>query len=134
MYRFLSAAKQIASPPCPRRLTEASATGEPAWPFFLRLAPRQPDRKPQTPSDLVGATGFEPVTPCLSDATEPSPDVAQRRPVSISVGSPFGSPELSLAELIGGTGLREDACGYAIRHDHRMRPIRHGATAQEQPD
>jgi hypothetical protein len=30
-----------------------------------RLAPRRPARRPQDPSDLVGATGFEPVTPRL---------------------------------------------------------------------
>jgi hypothetical protein len=43
-------------------------------------------REPRISSDLVGATGFEPVT----------------LPVWL------GLPEISLAELIGGTGLRED--------------------------
>ena len=37
-------------------------------------------------------------------------------------------PEISLAELIGDTGLREDACRYAMRHHHCMRAIHRGAT------
>ena len=64
MYRSLSAAKHIASLPCPRRLTEVSATVEPAWPFALRLARRRPALHTLRPG-LVGATGFEPVIPRL---------------------------------------------------------------------
>src|ERR1039457_4293919 len=34
-------------------------------PLAPRLAPRRPHSETETPSDLVGATGFEPVTPRL---------------------------------------------------------------------
>jgi len=42
----------MASSPCPRRLTEASAMGATVTPLAPRLAPRRPAKGPHIPSDL----------------------------------------------------------------------------------
>jgi hypothetical protein len=68
-----------------------------------------PATKPEpTWENLVGATGFEPVT----------------LPVWL------GLPEISLAELIGGTSLREDRLGSALARRAACSVLRSGVVAR----